>query len=310
MAVSSKLETSSCPTCWRRLRRSTTWRAACSRARSGETPLSVPESSRPAPPMISPVISATAAARTSAKSRRRAAGSRERRSLSLDPRSLCGAPRLEHGAHAGHGLRHRALDSPEVPARERHELHGRRRRHGGVAERLLEQAHLAEEVAGTEIRHVLAVPGDLGFTLLDRHELVGEIAFSHEPATRLHADLLREGRDLGELFVRYVCEQRQRPQAIGVHGSSSISVAATLPQGTHPTEGTPPQDGQRREQGDDQQYREHRNDEGEEGEQSRPQVLDHRVPPTRGFARAPENGRCLARTGALALVRRALYQLR
>jgi hypothetical protein len=54
---------------------------------------------------------------------------------------------------------------------------------------------------------VLAVARDLGLALLDRHELVGEIALAHELAVLVHIHLLREARDLAKLLVRHVCEE-------------------------------------------------------------------------------------------------------
>jgi hypothetical protein len=67
---------------------------------------------------------------------------------------------------------------------------------------------------------VLATPRHLGLTLLDRHELIREVALADEHVTCRHADLLGEGRDLGELLVRDVREQRDRLQAAWVHAFS------------------------------------------------------------------------------------------
>ncbi len=90
---------------------------------------------------------------------------------------------------------------------------------------LLEQADLAEEVAGTEVGDVLAAARDLDRALLDRHQLVRVVALAHELAAGRDADLLREGRDFSERVVRDRLEQRDRFEPAGVrHRSSYVAV--------------------------------------------------------------------------------------
>src|SRR5918996_2445994 len=129
------------------------------------------------------------------------------------------APFLEHCAHALDCLRGGPLDAAQVPAGEGHEPHRRLGGHRGVPQGLLEQAHLAEEVARPEIGHMLAAARDLGRPLLDCHELVREVALAHEHLARLDEDLLCEGRDLCELLVPHLLEQRDRLQPRGIQRS-------------------------------------------------------------------------------------------
>ena len=67
--------------------------------------------------------------------------------------------------------------------------------------------HLAEEVAGPEVGHVLAVARDLGLPVLDRHELVREVAFTDQLTSLVHRHVLREASNLRELLVGHVREQ-------------------------------------------------------------------------------------------------------
>ena len=137
---------------------------------------------------------------------------------------------LDRRPHLLDRLGDAALDALQVPAGERDDPDGSLGSDRGVPERLLEQPHLAEEVARPEVRHVLTVPGDLRLALLDRHELVGEVALAHQLASLLNRDLLREGRDFREFVVGYVREQRNRLQATGIQRVLlGRSVAATLP---------------------------------------------------------------------------------
>src|SRR4051812_7938072 len=107
---------------------------------------------------------------------------------------------LDNGAHPLHGLRHRLLHPLHVPAGERDQPHVGLGHHGGGPAVLLEQADLAEEVAGSEVGNVLAVAQHLGLALLDGHELVGEVALSDEIAPLVHGLLLGERRDLRQLI--------------------------------------------------------------------------------------------------------------
>src|SRR3954451_19041599 len=65
-----------------------------------------------------------------------------------------------------------ALQALEVPAAEDDQAHRRRRAHGGGPQLLLQDADLAEEVAGTELCDLLAVALDVRGSLLDGEELV------------------------------------------------------------------------------------------------------------------------------------------
>ena len=94
---------------------------------------------------------------------------------------------------------------------------------------LLEQAHLAEEVARARAR-----PGarraaqHLGLALLDRHELVREVTLADEVASLLHGDLLGERGDLASSSSGTVCEQWKRLQSACVHPFSCYANAARL----------------------------------------------------------------------------------
>src|SRR3954454_1171755 len=144
---------------------------------------------------------------------------------------------FERVAHALDRLRDVPLHPLQVPAGERDEPHVRLRGHRRVAERLLEEAHLAEEIARPEVGDVLAVPGHLRLALLDRHELVGEVALANKLASLVDRDLLRERRDLPELFLGYVLEEGDRLEPACVQRVllvSANSVAATLPTDRNP----------------------------------------------------------------------------
>src|SRR3954465_2951816 len=114
---------------------------------------------------------------------------------------------LDHRARLLDCLRHRLLHALEVPAGQGHEAHRRLGHDRGRAPVLLEQPDLPEEVAGAEIGHVLVPAQNLGLSLLDGHELVGEVALADEVGPLVHRLLLGEGRDLRELLVIDVLEQ-------------------------------------------------------------------------------------------------------
>ena len=77
----------------------------------------------------------------------------------------------------------------------------------GVALVALEQSVLAEEVAGSQVGHVLAAAEHLGVTLLDGQQLVREVPLANEMTALFHAHLLREGSDFPEVFLRDLLEQ-------------------------------------------------------------------------------------------------------
>src|SRR4051794_4430546 len=157
----SNEETISCPT----------WTRSGSLAAAGCSGLACPPpSSPPSAPAITPAMVASSATATSAAKRRRAAGSLLR--YAVLPR----APRLHRLADLLDGLGQALLHPLQVPAGERDDPHRALGDHGGAAAVLLEQAHLTEEVAGTQVRDVLAVAQHLGLPLLDRHELVRVVA--------------------------------------------------------------------------------------------------------------------------------------
>jgi hypothetical protein len=92
---------------------------------------------------------------------------------------------------------------------------------------VFQQRHLAEEVAGSQIRDVRVLMVDGGRAGLDHEELVREIAFGDERLARGQVDLVGPQRDALQLFARQVTEQRQLLQSVGVHPSPSGGHPAT-----------------------------------------------------------------------------------
>ena len=94
---------------------------------------------------------------------------------------------------------------------------GSRRHHRGRPPVMLHDRDLAEEVAGPEIRDVLAVLRDGDRPLLDHEELVRQAALLEQVVPGGHVDLVRPPRDLLALLAGQVAEQRERFQALRVH---------------------------------------------------------------------------------------------
>src|SRR5262249_12860442 len=79
-----------------------------------------------------------------------------------------------------------------------------------------EHSGLTEDVARPKLGHVLALPGDLGGSLLDRHQRPREAALLDHGLTVLDLFALGEGCDLLQPFVVCVREQWNPLQLGGV----------------------------------------------------------------------------------------------
>src|SRR5437764_335377 len=173
--------------------------------------------------------------RATASSRPRAASAAGYGSLNDMASARGGAALLEHAADLLHGLGDRLLHALHVPSREGDQAHVGLRGDRGRPQHALEQADLAEEVTGTEVRDVLAAAGDVGLAVLYRHELVGELALLHEHGPGLDLALLGEGRDLGQLRVGNGREERDRLQALDIHAGGPYPTRRSPRQSRHPS---------------------------------------------------------------------------
>src|SRR5689334_15168726 len=122
----------------------------------------------------------------------------------------------------GHGLLHpRELPVLDLDQPRRGGRRDRRR-----ARLLFEQALLAEVVAGAEVGNLLALALDLHGAVIDHVEVVGVAALADDGLALRDRFEAGEGRDLRELVVVHISEQRRVLQRAYVHGSPPLGIFA------------------------------------------------------------------------------------
>src|SRR5262249_34846666 len=107
----------------------------------------------------------------------------------------------------------------ELGAGEHEQAHGRARDDGrGALPAPVEQPDLAEELAGLDGGHLLAVAVDVGAALDDDEELLGVAALDGEPLPGGDVDLLGQARDVPAAALGDGLEERDRWDGLDVHG--------------------------------------------------------------------------------------------
>src|SRR5258708_15660707 len=121
---------------------------------------------------------------------------------------LVGQARRERVEHLQLQRRNAAQDRLEVARGDHKHSRRLRRRDRRSARRAGDERDLAEEVAGAERVHLAALALHVGGALDDDEELLARCALARELPALLDRELVGDGRDLVQLPLRAVLEQR------------------------------------------------------------------------------------------------------